>query len=311
MLSNSKEQPLVSIIIPNYNHAHLLERAINSVIVQTYQNWELIVIDNSSTDGSRELVSGFKNKNILFLSIDNAGIIAKSRNLGIANSKGKWIAFLDADDWWKPKKLEACLNAAKVNRADLVHHDLKISKYLYQKFFFKKLKSKQYKRPIFESLLQNGNMIFNSSVMVKKESLKMVNNLDESADKVTWEDFDLWLRLSLLPIKFLYLNKTLGFYWIGGGNTSSPKGVLKNLSSIFLNYIDQNFEKKPFWLTYSAAVNLIHLGYYADGLNQIRTINFSKIKGLLRIKLIFYFIKAYVGSKLSNKTYNGSLFPKL
>ena len=311
MFSSSKDRPLVSVIIPTYKHAYLLRRAIDSVIAQSYQNWELIVIDNSSKDGSEELVSNYKNKKILFLSIDNQGVIARSRNLGIKHSKGEWIAFLDADDWWKPQKLEACINAATIHDVHLVHHDLKISKYLNQKIFLKKLKSTQYKEPVFQSLLQNGNMIFNSSVMVQKESLKRVNYLDESNEKVTWEDYDLWLRLSLLPINFLYLKESLGFYWIGGGNTSNPKRVLENLTSIFLNYVDLNLVTKPFWLIYSVAVNLIYLGYYVDGLKYLRTLNISEIKGALRIKVIFYFIKAYVGSKFSNKTYNDSLFKKI
>jgi len=311
MSSNLKEQPLVSIIIPTYKHAHLLGRAIDSVISQSYQNWELIVIDNSSNDGSEELVSSYQNKKILFFSIDNKGIIARSRNLGIKNSRGEWIAFLDADDWWKPLKLESCINASTIHDAHLVHHDLKISKYLNQKIFLKKLNSTQYKEPIFQSLLQNGNMIFNSSVMVKKESLKKVNYLDESNEKVAWEDFDLWLRLSLLPINFLYLKESLGFYWMGGGNTSNPKRVLENLASIFFNYIDHNLDIKPFWLIYSVAVNLIYLGYYVDGLKYLKTFNISEIKGILRIKVIFYLIKAYVGSKFSNKTYNDSLFKKI
>ena len=66
MFSSSKDRPLVSIIIPTYKHAYLLRRAIDSVIAQSYQNWELIVIDNSSKDGSEELVSNYKNKKILF-----------------------------------------------------------------------------------------------------------------------------------------------------------------------------------------------------------------------------------------------------
>jgi glycosyltransferase involved in cell wall biosynthesis len=304
MSSNLQEQPLVSIIIPTYKHAHLLGRAIDSVISQSYQNWELIVIDNSSNDGSEELVSSYQNKKILFFSIDNKGIIARSRNLGIMNSKGQWIAFLDADDWWTPLKLEASINAAKIHDVDLVYHDLKISKYLHQKIIFKKLKSTQYQEPVFQSLLQNGNMIFNSSVLVKKESLERVNNLDESSEKVTWEDYDLWLRLADLPINFLYLKESLGFYWMGGGNTSNPKRVLENLSSIFDHYIAKNLNQKPFWWTYSQAVNLIYLGFYIDGLKYLRDINIFEIKGTLKIKVIFYFFKAWAGSKFSNKTYN-------
>ena len=119
--------PLISIILPTYNRAELLGRAISSVIQQDYKNWELMIVDNYSQDGTDEVVESFKDSRIRLLKIQNAGVIGKSRNHGIRNSKGQWLAFLDSDDWWLPSKLSICI-AECGSGTDLLYHDLAISK---------------------------------------------------------------------------------------------------------------------------------------------------------------------------------------
>ena len=92
--------PLVSVVIPTYNHAYLLKDALHSVICQTYTNIEIIVIDNNSVDDTEEVVLSFLDPRIIFKKINNNGIIAASRNMGILIAKGDYIAFLDSDDIW-------------------------------------------------------------------------------------------------------------------------------------------------------------------------------------------------------------------
>jgi glycosyltransferase involved in cell wall biosynthesis len=133
---NKKNEYHVSIIIPTYNHASYLGRALRSVINQTYTNWEAIVIDNHSTDNTDQVMSNFKDPRIKYLKINNDGVIAKSRNKGIEIAKGKWVAFLDSDDWWTSDKLKVCLSFANDN-VDLIYHDLKIE-HDNPKFFRKK-----------------------------------------------------------------------------------------------------------------------------------------------------------------------------
>ena len=88
------KKPFFSVIIPSYNHANFIEKSINSVLKQTFKSYEIIVIDNYSTDSTKNILSKYKNK-IICKKIHNLGIIAKSRNLGLKISKGKWICFLD------------------------------------------------------------------------------------------------------------------------------------------------------------------------------------------------------------------------
>ena len=97
----------VSIILPTYNRASsFLKEAIDSVINQSYMNWELIVIDNNSTDNTIDLVESYKSNKIFIYQINNNGVIAKSRNLGIEKSSGDYVAFLDSDDFWYKNKLQ-------------------------------------------------------------------------------------------------------------------------------------------------------------------------------------------------------------
>ena len=102
------ESPLVSVIIPTFNSAQFIAEAIQSVQKQTYANWEIIVVDDCSTDGTLALISDLitiDNRIQLFQLAVNSGT-GVARNLGLEKAKGKYIAFLDADDLWKPHKLE-------------------------------------------------------------------------------------------------------------------------------------------------------------------------------------------------------------
>ena len=102
-----KSLPLVSVIIPTFNRANDLARAVKSVIAQTFTSWELIIVDNHSVDNTDEVVRHFNDPRIKLLKIHNDGVIAASRNLGIHFSSGTYIAFLDSDDWWTPDKLRS------------------------------------------------------------------------------------------------------------------------------------------------------------------------------------------------------------
>ena len=113
------KSPFFSVIIPTYNCADFLKRALSSVFIQTYQNFEVIVVDNSSTDNTEDVLNSFDDKKLTVKKVNNNGIIAHSRNKGIENAKGKWVAFLDSDDIWKPEKLEKVSHAI-VNNPEVI-----------------------------------------------------------------------------------------------------------------------------------------------------------------------------------------------
>ncbi len=110
---NSNEQskyPLVSVIIPTYNRGHLIKKAINSVLNQTYKNLELIVVDDASTDNTEEIISTITNPNLIYIKQSSNLGPSVARNKGIEIAKGELIAFLDSDDQWYPEKLEKQIN---------------------------------------------------------------------------------------------------------------------------------------------------------------------------------------------------------
>lgn len=97
--------PLVSVVIPTYNRAHLIEESIRSVIVQTYENWELIIVDDGSEDNTEGVIQRLKNPKIRYYKMNHCGRLGKVRNFGIKMSVGEYIAFLDSDDLWRKDKL--------------------------------------------------------------------------------------------------------------------------------------------------------------------------------------------------------------
>tara|TARA_B100000787_G_scaffold148211_1_gene119600 strand:+ start:249 stop:1133 length:885 start_codon:yes stop_codon:yes gene_type:complete len=210
---NIKARPLVSVIIPTYNHARYLDRALQSVVDQTYVNWEVIVIDNHSTDNTDELVASFSDPRITYLKIHNNGIIACSRNKGINIAKGEWIAFLDSDDWWAVEKLQILFESISEN-VDLIYHDLEVVNDHPRFFSRKKIKSWQVKTPALMNLLLEGNCIGNSSVVVRKSLLEQIGGLNESPAVIAAEDYNTWLRIAQLTDQFLYLPRRLGYYFI-------------------------------------------------------------------------------------------------
>ena len=110
--SSVDDSQLISIIMPTFQHGHCISRSIQSVLDQTYESWELIIIDNHSVDNTSDIVLSFKDSRIKYLKFPNNGIIAASRNHGVLISKGDWIAFLDSDDWWEQSKLQASMQFA-------------------------------------------------------------------------------------------------------------------------------------------------------------------------------------------------------
>lgn len=98
---------LVSIIMPSYNTAEYISASIDSVLAQTYTDWELIIVDDCSTDNTDEIVKGYLNdERIRYIKNEKNSGAAVSRNRALREAKGKWIAFLDSDDLWEPEKLE-------------------------------------------------------------------------------------------------------------------------------------------------------------------------------------------------------------
>ena len=225
---NNNIIPTVSIVIPTYNHSKFISKALDSVINQTYKNWEAIIIDNNSTDNTDKVINRYIDPRIKHLKIDNDGVIAKSRNLGINEAKAEWIAFLDSDDWWTKDKLEVCLSKIDKN-IDFIYHAHEYVKK--SKFFLKKkiIKGRELKKPILKDLLigsiTKGTQISNSSVIVRKNILFKIGGLNENKILVGADDYDTWLRIAQITDQFLYINKKLSYYLFHNNNTQKKRDM--------------------------------------------------------------------------------------
>ena len=214
-----------SVVITNYNHDKYIGKCISSVLHQTYKNFELIIVDNNSSDNSLKIIKSFKDERIKLFKIRNNGIIAKSRNLGIKKSKSRWIAFLDSDDFWFKKKLEIVRKKILENKNNQVysnnerHKSEKIKNYKSSRLN-KKLNLD--KKNFFQELILNGNKLSLSATVVDNNFLKK-NNIffRERRNFVTAEDYDFWLNLAKNGAKFNFIKEILGVYLIHTTNLSS------------------------------------------------------------------------------------------
>jgi len=113
-VSENKDHPIVSIILPTYNRADLIVETIASILNQTYQRWELIIIDDGSEDNTEEIVTQIKDERIQFHKAGRIGIVGKIKNIGIEKATGELLAFIDSDDLWAETKLEKQIAALQL-----------------------------------------------------------------------------------------------------------------------------------------------------------------------------------------------------
>lgn len=199
----------ISVIIPTWNRKDLLERAIGSVLDQTLRPLEVLVCDDGSTDGSRELVDSMDDARVRWLAGEHTGRPAVPRNRGIYASRGKWLAFLDSDDEWLPDKLErqmslvgktgcdtACSNAQRNSPSGGVTGDL--------------LDGIDTGTITFSRLL-HVNYVIGSSVLTKRALVERCGGFPEDPDLLAAEDYALWLRMATFT-DFTFLNEPLVVY---------------------------------------------------------------------------------------------------
>jgi len=293
--------PKFSVIIPTYNRVNQIKDAIKSVLEQTLQSFEIIVIDNCSTDNTVSLINNFKDKRIKFFSVKNKGIIAYSRNFGIKKSIGKYIAFLDSDDSWAKNKLEECIPYLE-NGSDLIYHNLIIKNNQKNFFPFKKkcLCRKLDKDNIYNDLISNGPAFPTSSVIVKKNIFKKIKYFNENKNLVTWEDFDAWIRLSNMTNNFYRINKNLGYLGQGANNLLNFKKRIENIFKFKFKYLKSNLEL-PDWCLYELSKLYFRTENYDLAIKYFTKINFKlkNIKNFFKVLIYYFLIKIKKLTKIS------------
>ncbi len=195
---------LISVVIPNYNGERFISQTLDSVLNQTYQVFEIIVVDDCSTDGSPGIIAGYceRDPRIRMIRLPENGGVANARNTGIIQAKGEFVALLDNDDLWTSNKLERQIKLA--DQADII----------YCSYDFIDEDNKPVKRPFivtekitFDSML-GSSMISCSTAMIKTDILR--SHLFDS--RYYHEDYVLWMQLLSVPIPAAGDKKVLMHY---------------------------------------------------------------------------------------------------
>jgi len=235
----TNKNPLVSIIIPVYNGEKYIEECLRSVYQQSYHPIEIIVIEDGSTDNSLNLIKQMPGEKKVIPQQNKD--VSQARNVGIKNSKGQFIAFLDQDDVWEKEKLEKQVNAFREEPdMDLVFTDsFKFNDEGEKRHPIDKHKiaSQLNDQNLFSTLIRK-NVLMPSAVMVKKESIEKAGLFDPGFK--TCGDYEMWLRMAALGMKFLYLPEPLALYRQHAKNTYKKSGImhedrLKALEVAFAN----------------------------------------------------------------------------
>jgi len=259
--SMQPSKPVVTVVIPTYNHASFLYHSIGSVCCQTFTDWEVVIVNNYSEDDTESVVASFADERIRLVNFHNKGVIAASRNYGISLAQGDYIAFLDSDDVWYPEKLERCLSVFDAHSVDIVCHG---ELWMDSDGYRREVTYGPESRASYESLLVRGNSLSTSAVVVRHSLILDVNGFSESSDFITAEDYDLWLKFAKRGVSFSFLFDILGEYRIhpDGNSQAIIKNVDATLAVISHHFstLDQFGFWKKSWLFRKSKARVIYGG---------------------------------------------------
>ena len=246
-MKTAKNEPLVSIIVPVYNAGLFLDSTIESVLAQTYENWELILVNDRSTDGSKFVAEDYlSDKRIHWIDMKQNSGAATSRNAGIELAKGRYIAFLDADDLWDKEKLAKQI--AFMQKKDCA--------FSFTGYEFatpsgvpngKKVNvpaTITYKQALKNTTIFTSTVIFDTEKL-PKESVKMP--AVPSEDTATW-----WQVLKTVPMAY-GINDALTYYRRNAGSLSANKiAAIHRIWNLYRNVEKLNVVKSCYYFTFWA-----------------------------------------------------------
>lgn len=241
-------QPLVSIIMSNYNGERFIEQTINSVLRQTYSEFEFIIIDDCSTDNSRKIINQYTDNRIRKIFFDQNEQMCFAFNYGLKIGKGEYYARIDSDDTWLPDKLEkqirylennkdcgACFTLVNVvdehgekltenetDRVKLFNTQNRTRMEWINHFFFK------------------GSCLCHPSAVFRKEIIEKVGFYNYSLRQI--QDYDLWVRIAKVADIYVLQERLVNYRWcIDGSNASAPSVGVNNRSNYEFGYVISRF----------------------------------------------------------------------
>lgn len=245
------KKPLVSVIMPAYNASQYIAKSISSVQAQTFTNWELIVVDDCSQDGTAQLVREFVHDDPrikLNCNDKNMGV-AKTRNFALGLCRGEFVAFLDSDDVWHPDKIELQLECFRQTGASLVYTSYAIVDSEGQK------QCEDFIVPASTSFadMLKENVIGCSTVMISGE----IARCNRFAEDYFHEDYVLWMQLLQSGHKMAGIRKVLVDYFFHKDSKSANKlNSAKKRWKIYRSYLGLSFVKSSWYFAHYAFAGL-------------------------------------------------------
>jgi len=231
----------ISVIVPTYNRADIISETIGSVLNQTYQNFEIIVVDDGSIDNTREIIVNINDPRIKYIYQENAGPSA-ARNNGIKNAQGEYVAFLDSDDIWLPEKLEKQVNIINDNPdigmvscwAEGVSHDLK-------QVLYRKASKINCQKDFIRGMLFDPDNTINGTptFVIKKEYFDKVGYFPENMKLL--EDWDMWFRAAL-ESEYCCINEVLAKFRTHSSLSTSIN--INEAEDLYLTFLERAISNK-------------------------------------------------------------------
>ena len=222
----SQSSPLISIVVPAYNCALYVEETFRSVQKQSFSDWEIIFVNDGSTDSTDEILARLASEDVRVKVIEQPNARqGKARNNGIFHAQGEWIAFLDADDLWPSNKLSFQLSKTMQANVDLSFTDGFIC-------LGNNMNLREFRFGVIDKLYQGNNAVLEfhkqnriptSTVLVKKSALLEVGGFPEKLDVQNCEDYLLWVTLLTKGKKYLGIGEPLLFYRVHDDSSTSTE----------------------------------------------------------------------------------------
>ncbi len=292
----------VSVIIPTYNRSELLKKAVASLKNQSHQNFEIIIIDDFSTDDTAAVVKEMEDDRIIYLKHDTNKGGSEARNTGIKRATGDFIGFLDSDDQWLPRKLEKQLRQFEGQPdVGVVYTGVQVVNENNQPT--RKIVP-EYRGDILPKLFESNCIDTTSSVLVRKEVLDQVQGFDAALPSC--QDWDLYIRLAqVTKFDFVKENMVLFYHHSGERITTNKKSVLTGHLSIFEKY--KALAQKQRKATFHRFVLTIWKVVFRTGIigQSKETIRLSRkvlAEGFrddqLSVKFLFYYLTTFLHMKI-------------
>ncbi len=248
MIKLFSKRPIVSVILASFNHEQFVQKAINSVLNQTFKDFELILIDDGSTDKTYEKACEIKDERFKCFKI-NENRQVNPRNFALKLCKGKYIAFQNSDDEWKKNKLELQVKALEENQkliacftgVNVIDKNGEVTHDTYNEYLTYVTNKGRFEwlRHFFD----NGNLLTISSSLIRAKDLKKIGGLAENLCHAA--DLDLWIQLAARGDIFVIEKKLTSLRVVGDSNYSAPKPQAYN--RVNLEYIElfRRYIEKP------------------------------------------------------------------